>query len=28
VGASPQHPEICGRCVVNLTLPGETRKFA
>jgi isoleucyl-tRNA synthetase len=28
VGVSPQHPEICGRCVVNLTLPGETRRFA
>jgi isoleucyl-tRNA synthetase len=28
VGASPDHPEICGRCVSNLSLPGETRRFA
>ncbi|HEX2791736.1 MAG TPA: isoleucine--tRNA ligase [Steroidobacteraceae bacterium] len=28
VGVSPEHPQICGRCVVNLTLPGESRRFA
>jgi isoleucyl-tRNA synthetase len=28
VGVCPEHPQICGRCVVNLTLPGETRRFA
>jgi isoleucyl-tRNA synthetase len=27
VGVSPEHPQICGRCVVNLTLPGEIRRF-
>ncbi len=26
VGVHPAHPEICGRCVKNLTLPGETRE--
>ena len=28
VGASPEHPEICGRCVENVTGNGETRRFA
>ncbi|HXL98162.1 MAG TPA: isoleucine--tRNA ligase [Steroidobacteraceae bacterium] len=28
VGASPQHPALCGRCVGNLTLPGETRRYS
>jgi isoleucyl-tRNA synthetase len=28
VGADPQHPEICGRCVSNLFGAGETRSFA
>jgi isoleucyl-tRNA synthetase len=28
VGSVPQHPELCGRCVVNLEGPGETRQFA
>jgi isoleucyl-tRNA synthetase len=28
VGAHAAHPEICGRCVENLALPGETRRFA
>ena len=28
VGVSPEHPDICGRCVGNLTLPGETRRFS
>jgi len=28
VGVSPEHPDLCGRCVGNLTLPGETRRFS
>ena len=28
VGANPQHPELCGRCVTNVEGPGERRKFA
>ena len=28
VGAHPGHPELCGRCVQNLGLPGERREFA
>ncbi len=28
VGANPNHPEICGRCVENVEGPGEVRKFA
>jgi isoleucyl-tRNA synthetase len=28
VGASPEHPELCGRCAGNLSLPGETRRYA
>jgi isoleucyl-tRNA synthetase len=28
VGASPDHPELCGRCVANLYGSGETRRFA
>jgi isoleucyl-tRNA synthetase len=28
VGVSAQHPAICGRCVGNLTLPGETRRLS
>jgi isoleucyl-tRNA synthetase len=28
VGVSPEHPELCGRCVGNLTLPGETRRYS
>ncbi|HEY1724766.1 MAG TPA: isoleucine--tRNA ligase [Steroidobacteraceae bacterium] len=28
VGAVPEHPEICSRCVGNLSLPGERRRFA
>ena len=27
VGASAEHPELCGRCLINLTEPGETRVF-
>jgi isoleucyl-tRNA synthetase len=27
VGANPNHPEICGRCVTNVAGPGEERKF-
>ena len=28
VGSDPDHPEICGRCVTNLQLPGEARRYA
>jgi len=28
VGADPAHPEICGRCVSNLSGPGESRAYA
>ncbi len=28
VGAVAEHPAICGRCVSNLALPGETRRFS
>jgi isoleucyl-tRNA synthetase len=28
VGSVPAHPELCGRCVVNLDGAGETRRFA
>ncbi|WP_291988372.1 isoleucine--tRNA ligase [Luteitalea sp.] len=28
VGVDPQHPDICGRCVSNLTGPGESREHA
>ncbi len=28
VGSSPEHPEICGRCVGNVTGPGEQRTYA
>jgi isoleucyl-tRNA synthetase len=28
VGSHPGHPELCGRCVDNVTGPGETRRFA
>jgi isoleucyl-tRNA synthetase len=28
VGCVPAHPELCGRCVVNLDGAGETRRFA
>lgn len=29
VGSHGDHPELCGRCVTNVTLPeGETRRFA
>ena len=28
VGANADHPEICGRCVVNVAGDGETRRFA
>ena len=27
LGHHPEHPDICDRCVENLTLPGETREF-
>jgi len=23
-----EHPELCGRCVVNLSEPGEERRYA
>jgi isoleucyl-tRNA synthetase len=28
VGTVAAHPELCGRCVVNLDGPGETRRHA
>jgi isoleucyl-tRNA synthetase len=28
VGVTPEHPQICGRCVQNVTGPGETRSYA
>ncbi len=28
VGSNTEHPELCGRCVVNVEGPGETRRFA
>ena len=28
VGASGEHPELCGRCIGNLALPGEQRRFS
>jgi isoleucyl-tRNA synthetase len=28
VGTNPEHPQICGRCVQNVTGPGETRSYA
>ena len=28
VGSNPGHPEICGRCVVNVDGDGEQRRFA
>ena len=28
VGAHPEHPELCGRCVLNMEGPGERREFA
>ena len=27
VGSHPEHPEICGRCVTNVTGEGEVRVF-
>jgi isoleucyl-tRNA synthetase len=28
VGSDAAHPELCGRCVENVTGPGETRRYA
>ncbi len=28
VGVNPEHPELCGRCVSNLSGDGEARRFA
>ena len=28
VGASVEHPELCGRCIENVDGPGETRQIA
>jgi isoleucyl-tRNA synthetase len=28
VGETPEHPELCSRCVDNLSLPGESRRFS
>jgi isoleucyl-tRNA synthetase len=27
IGANPNHPELCGRCAINVDGPGETRRF-
>jgi isoleucyl-tRNA synthetase len=28
VGADPEHPQLCGRCVANVARDGETRRYA
>jgi isoleucyl-tRNA synthetase len=28
VGADPEHPELCARCVTNVAGPGEQRRYA
>jgi isoleucyl-tRNA synthetase len=28
VGANPEHPELCGRCVENVAGEGEQRRYA
>jgi isoleucyl-tRNA synthetase len=28
VGGHPEHPQLCGRCVENVTGPGEARRYA
>jgi isoleucyl-tRNA synthetase len=28
VGSNAEHPELCGRCVINLSDPGEKRVYA
>ena len=28
VGANAAHPQLCGRCVINVDGPGEERRFA
>jgi len=28
VGVDPEHPEICGRCVDNISGKGEVRHYA
>ena len=28
VGANPEHPELCGRCVENIAGEGEKRLYA
>jgi isoleucyl-tRNA synthetase len=27
VGSTPEHPELCSRCVANITGPGEARRY-
>ena len=27
VGTHAHHPELCGRCIVNLGMPGEERRY-
>ncbi len=27
VGASAEHPQLCGRCIGNLSMPGEVRAY-
>jgi isoleucyl-tRNA synthetase len=28
VGRSSEHPELCGRCIGNISGAGETRRYA
>ncbi len=28
VGANPEHPELCGRCIENIAGDGELRRYA
>jgi isoleucyl-tRNA synthetase len=28
VGTNDKHPELCGRCIVNIEGPGEAREIA
>jgi isoleucyl-tRNA synthetase len=28
VGSDPEHPELCGRCIENVSGAGETRRVA
>ena len=28
IGSDPRHPDVCGRCALNVEGPGETRRYA